>query len=135
MRDRTKLKGQLAGQPPVDLIAESANMFVVAPIDASLEFAAGGGDANTVTLHQGPDDVEFTRKPWFLIALRRAGAGRVRHVWFDASTALTPTLSRKRERGSGMLVRDIRACAFFSNSVRAYFLLRAFSPLPRAGEG
>jgi D-alanyl-D-alanine carboxypeptidase len=63
MKDGSKLKGQLTGQPPVDLIAESANKFVVAPVDASVEFASSDGKAKTVTLYQGGDVIEFTRKP------------------------------------------------------------------------
>ena len=55
------LKTQLASQPAFTLHAESVRRFFLTEVDAALEFAAGDGPAATVTLHQGPEPVEFKR--------------------------------------------------------------------------
>src|SRR5690349_15135863 len=47
------LQSQMAGQPTVDLYAESDNAFFLKVVDAQLVFAEDGGPASSVTLTQG----------------------------------------------------------------------------------
>jgi D-alanyl-D-alanine carboxypeptidase len=61
--DGETLKTQLADQPAFVLHAESAHRFFLKEVDAALEFAQGDDPAAKVTLHQGPQPVEFTRAP------------------------------------------------------------------------
>jgi D-alanyl-D-alanine carboxypeptidase len=61
--DGETLKTQLADQPSLVLHAESAQRFFLKEVDAALEFAGGDGPAAKVTLHQGPQPVEFVRTP------------------------------------------------------------------------
>jgi len=61
--DGQALKGQIAGQPPVSLIATSATRFDVAETGASVEFAAGEGDSSRVTMRQGGRELILQRRP------------------------------------------------------------------------
>jgi D-alanyl-D-alanine carboxypeptidase len=56
------LKAKLGGQPVIDLVAESADRFYPAVVDATLEFAPAEGTAQTLRLHQGGRTLEFARK-------------------------------------------------------------------------
>ncbi|MDF3019724.1 MAG: hypothetical protein K0Q92_1027 [Steroidobacteraceae bacterium] len=47
------LQSQMAGQPAVDIYAESDNAFFLKVVDAQLVFADDGGPASSVTLTQG----------------------------------------------------------------------------------
>jgi hypothetical protein len=52
-----------SGQSPVTLFAESPDKFLVAEVDASLQFAPAQSVPQTATLHQGAETVEFKREP------------------------------------------------------------------------
>jgi len=55
------LKAQLGGQPAFELAASSPTSFSVAAVGAALEFAAGDGAAQTLTLKQGGAELAFKR--------------------------------------------------------------------------
>ena len=55
------LMAQLGGQPAFELAASSPTNFAVAAVGAALEFAAGDGAAQTLTLKQGGAELAFTR--------------------------------------------------------------------------
>lgn len=55
------LKAQLAGQPAFDIFAESPSRFFLKVVDATLVFSPDSGRPATVTLHQGGQDLVFTR--------------------------------------------------------------------------
>ena len=55
------LMAQLAGQPAFELAASSPTSFAVAAVGAALEFAAGDGAAQTLTLKQGGAELAFKR--------------------------------------------------------------------------
>ena len=57
------LKGQIAGQPPVSLLAASATRFDVAETGASVEFVLGEGDASQVTIRQRGRELTLQRAP------------------------------------------------------------------------
>ncbi|MEO6173263.1 MAG: hypothetical protein ABIP02_09110, partial [Arenimonas sp.] len=59
----TQLKAQMAGQPAVDLFAESPDNFFLTVVDATLKFASGKGSAASVTLNQGGNMLNFVRTP------------------------------------------------------------------------
>lgn len=61
--DGAKLKAQMGPQPAIDLLAASSHKFFLSAVDATLEFSQGESAAQTVTLHQGADVIEFRRKP------------------------------------------------------------------------
>ena len=61
--DGDQLKAQLGGQPPVDIFAESPDLFFMADVDVTLTFAAGKGKASVVTLSQGGHTMAFRRSP------------------------------------------------------------------------
>jgi CubicO group peptidase (beta-lactamase class C family) len=61
--DRDQLKVELAGQPPVALVAESPSTFLVAEVDATVEFAPREGVPLTATLRQGSETIEAKRQP------------------------------------------------------------------------
>ncbi|MDB5471475.1 MAG: Serine-type D-Ala-D-Ala carboxypeptidase [Caulobacter sp.] len=61
--DGAALKAQLTGQDPVNLRAASAVKFDIVEVEASLEFAAGDGPPDQVTLTQGGRQIVFKRKP------------------------------------------------------------------------
>jgi D-alanyl-D-alanine carboxypeptidase len=56
------LKAKLGGQPALQIHAESASKFFLTEVDAALEFAPAEGEAQTLTLHQGGQMIEFTRQ-------------------------------------------------------------------------
>jgi D-alanyl-D-alanine carboxypeptidase len=55
------LKARLGGQPALQIHAESASRFFLTEVDAALEFAPAEGQAQTLTLHQGGQVIEFKR--------------------------------------------------------------------------
>lgn len=57
------LKAKLGGQPALQIHAESASKFFLTEVDAALEFAPAEGPAQTLTLRQGGQTIEFKRKP------------------------------------------------------------------------
>ena len=59
--DGDHVMAQLAGQPPVDIFAESADRFFMTAVDATLEFGEGPAPATTMTLKQGGQALEFSR--------------------------------------------------------------------------
>lgn len=59
----TQLKVQMAGQPAVDLFAESPEAFFLTVVDARLLFSPGDPVAPSVTLSQGGHDVALHRVP------------------------------------------------------------------------
>ena len=61
--ERDQLKAELAGQPPVALVAESPSTFLVAEVDATVEFAPQEGVPLTATLHQGNETIVAKRQP------------------------------------------------------------------------
>jgi D-alanyl-D-alanine carboxypeptidase len=61
--DGDRLKALPSGQAPVTLFAESPDRFLVAEVEASMEFSPAGGVPQLVTLHQGSETVAFKRKP------------------------------------------------------------------------
>jgi CubicO group peptidase (beta-lactamase class C family) len=56
-----QLKTQLDGQPAFDLFAETPSKFFLTVVEATLTFAPDSGAVASVTLHQGPAVIEFTR--------------------------------------------------------------------------
>lgn len=61
--DGTTLKAQLVGQPAFTLQASSPVRFAVPEVGADVEFASGDGPAASLTLHQGGQNIEFSRAP------------------------------------------------------------------------
>jgi hypothetical protein len=61
--DGGQLKAAIAGQPAVGLIATSPGKFLVAEVDATVDFAPAEGVPQAATLHQGNFVAEFKRKP------------------------------------------------------------------------
>lgn len=57
----SRLKTQLAGQPALELFAETPSKFFLTVVDATLAFAPETGAVAGVTLHQGPAVIEFKR--------------------------------------------------------------------------
>lgn len=55
-------KAQLAGQPAFDIFAESPSRFFLKVVDATLVFAPESGRPDTATLHQGGQELVFTRQ-------------------------------------------------------------------------
>ena len=61
--DGERLKIEIGGQPPdATLLAETANKFFAAEVDATLEFTPAEGMPQVAILHQGSDVIEFKRK-------------------------------------------------------------------------
>ncbi|WP_447731630.1 serine hydrolase [Rhodanobacter soli] len=58
-----RLEAQMGGQPPVEIFAESPDLFFMTAVDATLTFAASKGNASAVTLSQGGRTMEFRRLP------------------------------------------------------------------------
>ena len=58
-----RLKAQMGGQPPVEIFAESPDLFFMTAVDATLRFEASKGKASAVTLSQGGRTMEFRRLP------------------------------------------------------------------------
>ena len=56
-------RAQLSGQPAFDIFAESASVFFLKVVDASLRFAPESGTPATVTLLQGGNETVFERRP------------------------------------------------------------------------
>ena len=54
-------RAQLAGQPAFEIFAESASMFFLKVVDATLEFAPDTGETTQVTLRQGGQALVFER--------------------------------------------------------------------------
>lgn len=54
---------QLSGQAAHPIFAESPNRFFLKVVEATLEFAPDQGTPATVTLRQGPAEIEFSREP------------------------------------------------------------------------
>lgn len=52
----------MAGQPAFDLVASSPNRFSIPVVGADLAFAPEAGQAQAMTLKQGGQELEFTRK-------------------------------------------------------------------------
>jgi CubicO group peptidase (beta-lactamase class C family) len=61
--EANRLMAQMAGQPALEIFAESPSVFFLTAVDATLEFGAGKELAPTVTLHQGSNTLEFKRVP------------------------------------------------------------------------
>ena len=61
--DGNQLKAQMGGQPPVDIFAESPDLFFMTVDDATLAFAADKGNPSAVTLSQGNHTMAFRRLP------------------------------------------------------------------------
>lgn len=61
--DGNQLKAQMGGQPPVDIFAESPDLFFMTAVDATLSFAADKGHPGAVTLSQGGHTMAFRRLP------------------------------------------------------------------------
>ena len=59
----TQLKAQMAGQPAMDVFAESPYNFFLTVVDATLEFATGDTSSPAVSLRQGGQAIEFQRIP------------------------------------------------------------------------
>ena len=59
----TQLKAQMAGQPAIDVFAESPYNFFLTVVDATLEFATGDTSSPAVSLRQGGQAIEFQRIP------------------------------------------------------------------------
>ena len=55
-------RAQLSGQPAFEIFAESASVFFLKVVDASLRFAPESGTPATVTLSQGGNETVFARK-------------------------------------------------------------------------
>jgi CubicO group peptidase (beta-lactamase class C family) len=60
--DEDKLMGQLTGQPAIELLAESADVFYPTVVAATLEFSPAAGPAQMLTLKQGGGEMVFTRQ-------------------------------------------------------------------------
>ena len=60
-QDGKQLKAEMAGQPAVDLFAQSPTLFFLTVVDATLEFKEGHTPAAGMTLVQGDNTMEFTR--------------------------------------------------------------------------
>lgn len=60
--EEDRLMGQLTGQPPIELFAESASVFYPTVVAATLEFLPAAGPAQTLTLKQGGGEMLFTRQ-------------------------------------------------------------------------
>ncbi|HUG23161.1 hypothetical protein [Piscinibacter sp.] len=56
------LKAQIVGQPAFELVASSPNQFSVPAVGADLAFAPEAGQAQTMTLKQGGQELAFARK-------------------------------------------------------------------------
>ena len=52
----------LEGHPPVEIFAETPDLFFLKVVEATLEFGAGA-TAPTVTLRQDGNVIEFARQP------------------------------------------------------------------------
>jgi CubicO group peptidase (beta-lactamase class C family) len=61
--DGNQLKAQMGGQPPVDIFAESPDLFFMTVDDVTLAFAADKGNPSAVTLSQGGHTMAFRRLP------------------------------------------------------------------------
>lgn len=57
------VRGQLGGQPPVNLRPTSPTLFEAVEAEASLEFSGGDGPAAQFTLRQNGREMVFKRKP------------------------------------------------------------------------
>lgn len=58
-----QLKAQMGGQPPVEIFAETPNLFFMTAVDATLAFAPGAGKPGTVTLSEGGHTMALRRLP------------------------------------------------------------------------
>ena len=61
--DGEQLKAEVVGQASTVLWAESADKFLVAVADATVEFSPTKGAPQMAALHEGNDVIEFKRKP------------------------------------------------------------------------
>ncbi len=61
--DGNQLKAQMGGQSPVEIFAESPDLFFMTVVDATLAFAADQGNARSVVLSQGGHAMTFRRLP------------------------------------------------------------------------
>ena len=61
--DGNQLKAQMGGQSPVEIFAESPDVFFMTVVDATLAFAADQGNARSVVLSQGGHAMTFQRLP------------------------------------------------------------------------
>ncbi|WP_426690501.1 hypothetical protein [Rhodanobacter ginsengiterrae] len=63
-----QLQAQMGGQPPVEIFAETPNLFFMTAVDATLAFAPGAGKPGagkpgTVTLSEGGHAMALRRLP------------------------------------------------------------------------
>ena len=61
--DGEHLRGQMSGQRAFDVKAESPTRFFLMDIDATLDFSPPDVAATHLTIHQGGETVELTRRP------------------------------------------------------------------------
>jgi D-alanyl-D-alanine carboxypeptidase len=59
----TQLKAQMGGQAPIDIFAESPDLFFMNASDATLSFPTGNGQPGTVTLSEGSRMMTLRRLP------------------------------------------------------------------------
>jgi D-alanyl-D-alanine carboxypeptidase len=59
----TRLMAQMGGQPPVEIFAESPDLFFMTDVDATLAFATGKSRPGEVTLSEGGRTMRFQRLP------------------------------------------------------------------------
>lgn len=60
--DGARLFGQLSGQQPIELFAESATQFFVKVVDAQITFGVEAGAASHLVLHQAGRDLKGVRR-------------------------------------------------------------------------
>lgn len=58
-----QLKAQMDGQTPVDIFAQSPDLYFMTVVDATLAFSAGKSHPGAVTLSQGGRTMTFQRRP------------------------------------------------------------------------
>jgi D-alanyl-D-alanine carboxypeptidase len=61
--DGNQLKAKMGGQAPVEIFAESPDLFFMADVDATLAFLTGKGRPSEVTLSEGGHTMTFRRLP------------------------------------------------------------------------